>query len=252
MPCGRRSRIPRASSGVVTPARRAIVAWTILATLWPVATSAHAAGRVPWTVWLAAQAALSRPTGDFHPSGQDGSGLAFHASLAPPNSPLGIRQDAGGETRSAAKDSVLVPFLFGSQYNNVEAENATLWASFGAQWDPRPRGSSGYLYATVGGLWYQPTGHTSGPFLIAPDLPGMPAGSTTFAWSVGLGGRVVLGKSKRLALSAEMEYRRSGVVDYIDETIVGGSFPDTHYATDHRAIELVIVRVGIAAPWRRL
>src|SRR5437867_4135889 len=158
MPLGRRSRIPRTTSGA-TPARPAIVAWTIVAALSPFATPAHAAGPDSWTIWLAAQGALSYPTGDFHPPGQHGFGPAFHASLTPPHSPVGVRLDAGGETRRATKDSVLVPFLYGSVYNSVSAETATLWASFGVQWDPLPRASGGYLYATVGGMQVQPTGH---------------------------------------------------------------------------------------------
>jgi len=229
------------------------VVW-ILAALTPIATPAHAAGPDSWTTWLAAQLALSRPTGDFHPPDPtDGWGLAFHASLTPPRSIVSIRLDAGGETRRAKKDSVAVPFLYGSQYVTVSAENATQWASVGAQFDLRPRASSGYLYATVGGVHVKPTGHASGAFLVTDNLPGMPASSTTFGWSVGLGGRLVLGKSKRLAFSAEMEYRRSGAVDYIAAPIVEGSdSTNNHYATHHGPIELVSIRVGISAPWSRL
>ena len=143
----------------------------------------------------------------------------------------------------ATTDSVLVDFLPGfASYESVTAGNDLWWFLVGAQWDPRPRRTSVYAFTSLGVENISPKGVAGNDPIVHPEVPGLPASSSVFAYSVGAGARLVV--SKRIGLCVEAEYLQGGAADYVGSAGVEGSNP-THYASRNAAIGFFAVRLGI-------
>jgi hypothetical protein len=146
-------------------------------------------------------------------------------------------------------DSVAIPFLTSVQYADVETGTNLLWVMGGAQWDPRPRDTSIYLYTTIGVVHVAPQGFASGQLAVTEPPPGLPPSSNRFAYSAGVGSRFVFGKSNLIAISAEVEYRRAEATDYVGRPGIDGVFPNNHFSVRHGAVETTTARIGVGRMW---
>ena len=195
-------------------------------------------------IWWGAAADLSWPLGNFDPPGDTPQlGLGLHLSLQRRYTSFGMRVEFGTASSEVTVDSVAVEFLPGfTSYESVRAGNDLWWFLIGGQWDPRPRDTSVYAFASVGALHVSPRGVAGNGTTVHPDVPGLPPTSNVFAYEVGVGSRLVMGK--RFGLNAEVEYVNGGAADYVGSAGVEGSNP-THYASRSSALEILVVRLGI-------
>jgi len=195
--------------------------------------------------WWGATVNLSRPLGDFDPAGDTPQiGFGAHVSFQPGQSLFGMRLEFGSTSSETTVDSVLVNSLPGfTSYESVTAGNDLFWILIGAQWDPRPRNTSVYAFTSLGVLHVSPHGVAGSGPTIHPEVPGLPPSSMVFAYDVGLGSRLVMGK--RFGLDAEVEYLYGAAADYVGSPGVEGSSP-TGYASRNSPVGLFIVRLGIA------
>jgi hypothetical protein len=197
-------------------------------------------------IWWGVTEDLSWPLGNFDPPGDTPQlGLGGHLSFQPRYSPYGVRLEFGTASSEISIDNVPVEFLPGFTSNEtVRAGNDLWWLLIGAQWDPRPRDTSVYAFASLGALHVSPQGVAGSD--VHPVVPGLPPSSYVYAYDVGAGSRLVTGK--RFGLNAEIEYLHGGAADYVGSAGVEGSNP-TRYASRNSSIGLFIVRLGVV--WRR-
>lgn len=154
-----------------------------------------------------------------------------------------MRFEFGASRSEVTVDSVVVSSLPGfSTIETVRTGNDLWWFLIGAQWDPRPRGTSVYAFTSLGALHVSPRGSAGNSQYVHPEVPGLPPSSTGFAFGLGVGSRLVIGK--KFGLHAEAEYTHGPSAYHVGSAGVEGSDPE-HYAARRSPIELFVVRLGI-------
>jgi hypothetical protein len=233
-----------ASRGRLPSARAAALAALVLFAL---ATSVQADDTGGWTVRTAMQLALGSPIGGFDLPGSSSSvGASLAVAASPPRSPFAIRLDLGALAHSEGAPPDSTNFFGTVQIQNVTVSNDSYWLAVGAQWDPRPRDTGAYLYATVGALRFDAQAHAEVGQFFSSDVPGDPPASTRVLGCLGAGGRLVFGTQRRYALALEVEVRRSGDVDAIGPPGVEGVYPNQRVSSRHGPLEMLVARLGFA------
>jgi len=227
---------PESASTTATPARVAL-------TSRPSATE----GR---TVWLVSQGAYSLPVGSFRPAGAAHAlGYEQQFSVESAHGPIGVRLDAGAVSYSGHHDGESADILGSAQALDISLGTDLYWLMAGPQWGLKPRKSGGYLFLMFGLVHVRPHGQARWASTLIYEMEGRPASSTGFASSVGGGARLLLGKSKGLALTTEVSYQRRGDTEYIaDPGVVRGN-SNPQFAGRRDGIQTVMVQVGLARQW---
>jgi len=232
----RSSAASESASATATPAR-------VAATARPSATEER-------TVWLVSQAAYSLPVRSFRPAGADHAlGYESQFSVVPAHAPIGVRFDAGAVSYSGHQDGVTANILGSTQALDISLGTDLYWLMAGPQWGLKPRKSGGYLFLMFGLVHVRPYGQARWASTLIYEMEGRPASSTGFASSVGGGARLLLGKSKGLALTTEVSYQRRGDTEYIAEPGVDAGYSNPQFAGRRDGIQTVMVHVGLARQW---
>ena len=225
------------------------------ATAGPVGAPVPKGNPDAWAIWIVPQAVLGFPQGAFRPVGSDRiDGAGGVITFAPPHFPIGLRLSLETATSRGRQSGVIAP-VFGPTPVDVRTSNRIDWLMVGPLWDSRPRKSSIYLFAAGGLVRVTPKGSAQwGTGILGVpltyDMPGLPPSGTGFAASAGAGVRVVFGRARKLALAAELDYRHAGATYYLGAPGSEGS-PDPRFSARYDAIDVVAIRLGLAASWDR-
>ena len=125
------------------------------------------------------------------------------------------------------------------------------WLMAGPQWGLKPRKSGGYLFGMIGVLHLRPHGVAHWSQLTIYEMEGLPSNSTGFAAVAGGGFRYLVGESKSVAITTEIDYQRRGDAEYVAKPGVDGGYPNPRFAARRGPVQTLTFQLGLARQWGR-
>jgi hypothetical protein len=230
----------------------------VLCALFAPVAAAAPAGTEPQRVWslrVGGQGGVFYPTGGYQPIGTGTEvDLGFTLILSRVRCPFALRfaYAIGGNLASypdtTARYNDGTPWPYGSV--DVSVGSTASWTTLGVQWDPHPERTGAYAFLTAGEVDMSSSGVPDARDVVIPNPPSFPPDASAFCMIAGVGSHATFLKRKTLSVTAELEFRYGGKLDFVVTPAAASHYSGTTFPTERANITGWGVSIGASYAFR--